>query len=549
MLKVLPSSPPQPLKFPMRLAVIDLGANSAHLLIVQIWEDCTYTQVYWDRAMIRLGMPVFEDGPIDSQTRSNALSVLWKFQQSCRHHEVDVIRTVATSAVREASNRAEFLRAIRENVGVAVDVISGSEEARLTALAATETLGMKKGKVFVVDVGGGSTEGAWLEDNVCKKLWSFQLGPVRALKQVPLGDPPGKEGLENLREYASKTLAPMFGQIQERPDRALATSGTALCLGQLCGTKRRAVTSLETHIIVMPALKNLLERLAEMTLEKRRTWLGEFSDRADTLLSGGMILLSAMEALGLDTFVTGGKGLREGIILDFLQKEILTEYSRKAEGGDRDSNGGTLPTSSRAVRKQNVLKLARTFHYNAEHCQKTLDLASWLFDGLRPLTWLGDEDRFYLQSAALLHDIGYSISATNHHLHSQYLVMNSDLEGFHEMEKRLVANLVRYQRNEVPSPDHPDYASLPDPLRKKVDILSGILKVADSLDFTHRGLVEDIKVEPSDDQVSLIVSSSAPVDLELNELNTIVDFLERTLDRKVVVTAQASGEVKHLDAV
>jgi exopolyphosphatase/guanosine-5'-triphosphate,3'-diphosphate pyrophosphatase len=299
----------------------------------------------------------------------------------------------------------------------------------------------------------------------------------------------------------------------------------------------------------MPALKNLLDRLAEMDLAKRRTWMDKFADRADTVLSGGMILLTAMEDLGLDTFVTGGKALRAGIIRDFLQREIVTTAKDRSARLVQSARTGTIPADPRAVREQNILKYARTYHYDAEHCRKTLELASWLFDGLRQVTWLGDEDRFYLQSAALLHDIGYYINPTNHHLHSQYLVLHSDLEGFHQMELRLIANLVRYHRDEEPSLDHPEYATLPEQLRKKVDLLSGMLMVADAFDFTHMGLVESLSVEVTEEKVHLHVVSSREVDLDIHEARAKCGVLERCLGRKVEITSEAKAGTPVLDVV
>lgn len=531
----------------MRLAVIDLGANSAHLLIVQIWEDCSYTPIFRDRAMIRLGSPVFDQGAIDTQTCSNAAAAIGKFLQTCRHHNVHTVRAVATSAVREAENSSEFVERIKAELGIIVEVISGREEARLTALAATESLGLFQGKVFVMDVGGGTTEAAWVVDNVYEELWSLDVGPLRLLNQVETGDPPGEEGLEAIRRLAQKGLGPLIRAGLEKPDWALATSGSALCLGELCGTAQRASTSLETHVIVMPALEKLLERMAEMDLAGRRNWLGKFGDRADTVIPGGMIFLTAMEQLGIDTFITGGKALREGIIMDYLQREILSTAKDRSERLIQLAKTGTTLNDPRTVREQNILKLARMYHYDPEHCHKTLDLANRLFDELHGLHWLGDEDRFYLQSAALLHDIGYYIGSTNHQEHSQYLVLHSELEGFHQMELRLISNLVRYHSKEMPSLDHPEYGSLPEQLRKKVDTLAGILRVADGLDFTHRGAVELVSVGIRAETISLRLASSIPIDLEIHEAYTQGLLFEKALGRRLEINAHTATD-ETLDA-
>jgi exopolyphosphatase/guanosine-5'-triphosphate,3'-diphosphate pyrophosphatase len=523
----------------MRLGVIDLGANSVHLAVIQVWEDLTYTFLHQDRTQVRLGAPVFDHGAIDPQTESKTVATLRKFLASCRNHEVDVLLAVATSALREAANSTEVIERIKNEVGIEVEVISGREEARLTALAAASSLGLVQGKVLVMDVGGGSTELAWLEDNVPQHLWSFHLGTVRILEQVQLEDPPGAAGLEELRSISRKSLAPVFRAKLGLPDETIATSGTAVCLGELCGTADRAVTALETRIVLRASLKNLLERLAEMPLEKRREWLGRFADRADTLISGGMILLTAMEDLGLDKMVTGGKALRTGIVLDYLEREIYSTAKDRSHRLAQMARQGSLQGDAHDIRAQNILKLARRYEYEPEHCNKVLELVTLLFEGFKAVYyWLGEEDCFYLESAALLHDIGYYINTTKHHHHSQYLVLNSDIEGFHQMEIRTIANLVRYHSREMPGSDNPDYATLPEGMKKKVDVLAGILRVADALDVTHQGLVQDVKVEVGKEKIRLVVAASGPIDLEIQEVRAKGKLLSKALGLELEVVAE-----------
>lgn len=518
---------------PLKLGVIDLGSNSIHLAIVQVWEDFSYTFLHTDRTQIRLGSPVFDAGFVDPQTESKTLATLKKFKKSCQTHQVDVILTVATSALREASNSADIIRRIKEHVGLEVVVISGREEARLTALAATDSLGLTTGKVLVMDVGGGSTEVAWLEDSVPVHLWSFHLGPVRILEQVEIQDPPGIEGLEALRAVTRKSLGPVLRAKLGRPDWTLGTSGTALCLGDMCGTKERARTSLEVSIIFRASLKNLLERLAEMPQPKRAEWLGEHAERADTIIPGGMILLTAMEELDLDTLVTGGKALRVGIVLDFLQRRFHSTAKDRAARLVHLSKQGASFEGPRDIRSENILKLARRYGYDLHHCNQVLDLANQIFDGIKNLYWMGEEDRFYLQSAALLHDIGYHINNVRHHLHSQYLVTNSEIEGFHEMELKTIGNLVRYHSKEWPALGHPDYGSMPEGLREKVDVLAGILRIADALDFTHQGHIQGLSVEPTPGALHIRIEARGAIDLELEEARIKGDLLAHALKRKL----------------
>ena len=537
-----PLTPQQRLDLPLKIAVIDLGSNSAQLVIVQIWEDLSYTFLHEERTQVRLGSPVFEQGSIDPQSQSRALAAIRKFQVSCCNHGVNKVLTFATSALREAANSREVIEQIKKETGLEVNVISGREEARLTAMAAIESLGLSKGKVFLIDVGGGSTELAWMEDSIPKTLLSLQLGPVRILQKVSLIDPPGNKGLEDLRKVIRKGLAPILREKIDRPDWTVGTSGTALCLGELCGTSQRAVTSLEVRIVHKASLRNLLERLAEMDLEKRREWMGVYAERADSILPGGMIFLTAMEELGLDTLVTGAKALKVGIVLDFLERELQSTASDRSNNLIQLANGERPIEEAHDVRSMNVLKLARRYGYESRHCNTVLHLARQLFDELRSQHWLGEDDRFYLESAALLHDIGYHIGTTRHHHHSHYLVVNSDMEGFHQMEIRLIANLVKYHSHELPGPEDADYWSLPEELRHKIDILAGILRIADALDFSHQGLVKTVKVSQEGRKLNLHVTATGPLDLEIQETLAKGNLLEKALSQELEVVEEMTGQ-------
>lgn len=529
-------------KIPMRLGVIDVGANSVHLLVVQVWEDFTYTNIYQERAQVRLGASVFETGAIDPLTQSRTLAALRKFSISCRKEKVDVILVVGTSALREASNSDAFIERVLDETGLKVDVIPGREEARLTAIAATHSLGMQTGRVLVMDVGGGTSEFAWMENDEPQKLLSLHLGPLRILKEVGLKDPPGPEGFEDLRRVCRKGLGPVLRVKEETPDFALATSGTALCLGELCGTKRRAVTGMEISIVLQVSLRNLLDRLAEMDLAKRREWLKEHGDRADALLPGGVIFLTAMEELGLDKLIVGGKALRDGVILNYLEHVFHTSPRDRSERLVQSAVSGTIPSERSAVREQNILKLARFYNYDRDHSHRVLDLATQLFEQLRPLYWLGDEDLFYLQAAALLHDIGYYISANNHHHHSQYLVLHSELEGFHRVERRIIANLARYHSKEKPSEHHSEFGTLPEEIRKKVKYLSAILRVADALDFTHSGFVQEVRVDHSGQGVVLHIHARGDIDLEVQEVQTKGDLFAECYGRSIHIQVEPTEE-------
>ncbi|NUN97759.1 MAG: HD domain-containing protein, partial [Candidatus Omnitrophica bacterium] len=386
--------------------------------------------------------------------------------------------------------------------------------------------------------GGGPTELAWLEDDAPVHLWSLQHAPVRLLGQVSLTDPPGDSGLEELRVLTRKAIGPVLRAKLGVPDWTLATSGTAVCLGELCGTRDRAATALEIRVVFRAALKNLLERLAEMDLARRREWLGAFAERADTILSGGAIFLTVLEELGIERMITGCKALRTGIVLDYIEHSIRSTPRDHSQRLVQLSRNPALSETIPDIRAHNIVKLARRYGYDQDHCNRVMELADLLFEGLESLYLLGEEDRFYLQAAALLHDIGYYINSTRHHHHSQYLILHSEMEGFHQMEIRAIACLARYHSRELPGAQDSEYMALPEGMRRKVDLMAGILRIADALDFTHQGLVSDVEVETDPERVRLRLSARGSIHLEVQEANLKGNLLAKALGRRLEIEVQ-----------
>lgn len=243
--------------------------------------------------------------------------------------------------------------------------------------------------------------------------------------------------------------------------------------------------------------------------------------RADIILAGAIILEQAVHELGIDEIVISDNALREGVLLDALSRR----------------RGATLH-HLRDLRRRSVLHLAESMDDDVDHSMRAAGFALDLFDATAGIHGLGDDSRELLEAGALLANVGLSVSHSEHHKHSYYVIRHSDrLAGFTDHEIELIAQIARYHRKSAPKPKHPEFAHLRAEDQERVRVLAGLLRVAIALDRSHKGRVERISIasDPSDDRVRISVTprDGVEVDLEIQTAEDRKSLLEDVLDRPV----------------
>jgi exopolyphosphatase/guanosine-5'-triphosphate,3'-diphosphate pyrophosphatase len=180
-----------------------------------------------------------------------------------------------------------------------------------------------------------------------------------------------------------------------------------------------------------------------------------------------------------------------------------------------------------------VRQLAREFHYEKQHSEHVTSLALNLFDELKPLHKLTNDDKFLLNYAALLHDIGWIEGQKGHHKTSMKLIIDSNIPAFTDYQKRMTALITRYHRKALPKDSHPLFSELSDRDKQKIRILSGILRIADGLDRTHASVVKNIKCDFSGDDILVRYRSSGPSDFEIEAAYKKSDLLKETFGKNI----------------
>ena len=487
----------------MRVAAIDIGTNSIHMLIVRVREDLSFEVIDREKAMVRLGAGGLDGKALTAEAMNSALQALIKFKRVAEARQVDATLAAATSATREARNGGEFLARIERETGIRARVITGVDEARLIHLAAVYGVDVGSGRAVVIDIGGGSVEITLGTAKNIQLARSFKLGVIRLTERFVRSDPLSDRDERKLVKHIHEEIDRYCSQITEAGfDRVIGTSGTILSLGAVASTMARGHVPSELRNLRVTAkqIRRLRKTSVRLDLEQRLLLPGLDPRRADLMVAGGVLVDTILRRLGAEELTLCDLALREGLVLDYVRRN-----KRRIERVD------SIPD----VRRRSTIELAERCNYDAAHAQHIARLALALFDQTRSLHGMTDREREWLEFASLLHDIGGLISFVRHHRHSYYLIKNGDLRGFQPDEIEVIALVARYHRRGTPKGSHDEYAGLPASMRRAVRSLASILRVAESLDRSHGQVISSLELGDTGDAVALRIRTAANTDAEL----------------------------------
>ena len=522
------------------VAFMDIGTNSIRLLIVRLNPNRSTNVLIQLKQTVRLGEGEFDDQMLQPEAIDRAVSVSQQFASMIRSHGADDVIAVATAATREAKNQRAFVQRLQEAAQLDVRVVSGREEARLIYLGVSSGFHLEDKQAFFIDIGGGSTEVILGTQHHYRYLNSLRLGAIRLSAQFPAGAhgvvSPGTYNrvLRYVQRHAVHTLREMRAH---RIDLAIGSSGTIENLADVAA-RRFAKRRLQRDDVLSAAhLREVVNMLGAMPLKERRRVPGLNPERADIVMGGAAILEAFMQALEIPAVRISDRGLREGLLMDYLLR-----------------HGHAPALQALSVRQRSVLDLGRTCHFDEAHARTTARLALALFDsaGAANLHPFGAWERELLDYAALLHRIGAFLTYNNYQAHTHYLIRNANLLGFDETEIAILAATALFHRKATPQREHPEFAALDRPAQKIVRVLSLLLRFAESLDRSHAGNVRHAHFRRNDaSHVVLHVHAVQDCQIELWAVQKHVTAFEKVLgcrlDVEVVMERGTADGVRQAD--
>ncbi len=535
------SAPPQD---PV-IAAIDVGTNSIHMVIVRIDSQIPSFRIV-DRVKetVRLGEYCNQTGALAESAMQRGYETLDRFLAIARSHQAASVIAVATSAVREAPNGYDFLHRIQEGLGLTVDLISGTEEARRIYLGVLSAMELHQKPHVVIDIGGGSTELVLGDGREPDFLRSIKIGAVRLTQQFLTSDPPSASELATLQAYVRGMVEGPIDRIKKAlkgdPVQMIGTSGTIETLvAQAARQLDQSPSQLHGYQLSHQSVTEFLNLTREMPLRERLRIPGLVERRAEIVIAGATILQEVMALLEADQITFCSRALREGLIVDWMLTQGLIEDRLRYQG---------------SVRQRQVLKLAHKYQVEMPYTQQVAEFALSLFDQTQGIlhTW-GSAERELLWAAAILHNSGHFVSHGSHHKHSYYLIRHGELLGYNEEEVEIIANLARYHRKSAPKKKHENFQQLPTDTHRKIVLeLSALLRLASALDRRRsqgiRSLTCDFEPDAAAPKAMILqLEPTDPEDdcaLELWSLAQKKDVFEQQFKLKLEVKTTGAPIVK-----
>ncbi len=460
-----------------RVAAIDIGTNSTHLVISSVDPTLnTFSIDFAEKSSTRLGNRDIETGQLTNSAKSRVLETLLRFKELAASHNVDEILLAATSAVREASNGREFLNQIRNELDLEVELVSGAEEARLIYLGVLSGMSFGKLPHLLLDIGGGSTELILADNKDARALTSTRIGAVSIQRDFLKKEPLSTQRLDFIKTFIQGSLEPAMNKVCSRiegEEKAVlvATSGTALAIGALVASEdQNFLLKKHGYKVSKEKLDELVQKLVSMTPEQRKRIPSLSDRRAEIIVPGVLIMQIAMEMLQVDQVVLSERALREGLVVDWmLRKGLLTDrFSFQA-----------------SIRERTVIHQVERFSVNRLSAERVANYAMAFYDKTKGLLHQDEGmGRDLLWAAAMLHSCGKHINLSAYHKHSWYLIRHGELLGYSQAEHLMVAAIARYHRKSTPKKRHEAWQALDSKEYKKiVSEMSLILRLASALDL------------------------------------------------------------------
>lgn len=510
----------------MRIAAIDIGSNSVHMIIVEARPDLSYEILDREKDMIKLGAGAFRTARLSPAAFDAGLATLRKFRKLADRHGAQHIVACATSAVRGAENGDEFLAAVRRETGIHAQSIPGDEEARLIYLAVRGVIDLTDRRALIIDIGGGSVEAIVAHEHELLAATSLELGVLRLRDLVAHDEPLARDDRRRIEAHIRERAAPFIRRALDIGfDLVVGTSGTILDLGLAVHRMRSADRwrSPDGRVVQAEDLRDLADRLLAMDAEERGAVSGIDEHRADTIHLGALLLVTLLDQARKDELVLCDVSIREGLVLDYLA---------------RHAPPGGAPVRPPDIRRDSVVALLRRCQQDGPHAERVAELALQIFDQTRSIHQFAAGERRILEFAALLHDIGRRLSFEQHEYHAYYLIRHGDLRGFRDEEIELIALVARYHRRARPKPRHREYAALRPRSRRVVRVLAGILRIAEGLERGHAQVVRYVRCDVSAARLRIVAHVRGDAELEVWAARRKSPLLAQALDRPVEIESE-----------
>ena len=481
-----------------KIGIIDLGSNSARLVIVNIFEENYFMVVDELKESVRLGQDMERDGFLKPQRVSETIKTLKMFRKLCDASGVTRIIAVATAAVRRAKNQRSFLDEIQASCGIKIRVLTAEEEAVYVYRGVINTMDVPKG--IILEIGGGATKIVYYNRRNILNYVTLPFGAVTLTGLFADGDLKPEEVSRKIEEFFTEQLKQVDWIADVDPDvQMIGVGGSFRNLFKISKMVHKyPLDTVHNFTMMAEDFMPVYNMIKVLDLDKKKKIKGLSAERADILPAALAIIKSFVSYFNFDRFIMSGAGLREGIM--FNQALPMTEEK---------------PISD--VLTYSLTTLVKYYGCDENHVKHVVNLSIQLFKQLRVLHKFPRQYLKVLKVAATLHDCGMRIKYYNHQRHSCYMILNSTLYGVSHRDLVLAAFTACCHKKEDINPY--DWARFKDLLNEDdieiVKRLGVMLRIAECLDRSMSGTVKSINCDILGDSVIMKTEVDGDATLEI----------------------------------
>ncbi len=490
-----------------KVALIDLGSNTARLVIYDILDGGFFVVSEERREAVRLG-ETEADGSLKQTRIMQAIATLKSFKEICTIKNVDRILAVATAAVRRAANQKTFLSDVYNATGIRVTVVSEEEEAHYVYQGVINTMEIPRG--LIMEIGGGSTKFVYYNRRTILHTHIFEFGAVTLTNMFVSADKTPEQCSDDMVAYVKQQFEQVDWFKEVDPDTQL------IGVGGSCRNLARIIRKVKKYPLDMVHNYNMnvedfdyvYNMIRTLDLDKKRRIKGLSSARADVFPSALAVIKAFVDYMGFTSIVASGSGLREGVMFNYIVPQTLEK-----------------PISD--VLGYSLNCFARHMNVDIAHADQTFNLCVQLFKQLRVLHKFPRAYVKVLRVCAILHDIGKTFKFYNNSKHTSYMILNSNLYGISHKDIVLAAMVTDVNNKEGQSlTDWAKYSCiLSSEDVEAVRKLSVILRLAIALDYGMRGAVTELSCDVLGDSVIMKTELNGDASLEMNATNVVaMDF-------------------------
>lgn len=496
------------------IGIIDVGSNSIRLVVAEIYEGKAFKVIYEIKESVKLAKDMTADGQLAEARMELAIDTLKLFKDVCLGFNVSEIISVATAAVRAATNQAYFLNRVSNEVGINIRVLSGIEEAYYDYFGIMNSMSISDG--IIMDIGGASTEIIWVKNREFKEAISLPFGAINLSERFNLLDEPDSKNKELVNKFIMENFNDITWLKSAKDLPIIGIGGTVRNIGKIDSNKKDyPLEIIHNYPIEAQDVIDIYDTVKDMNLKQRKKVKGLSKERADIFLGAITIVKCLIKYINCPKLFVSGSGVREGLIYDTMLKskepiDDVLEFSLES--------------------------LIYLHRLNKNHSNQIWNLCYELFIGLKTTHCMDREVLKILKTSSLLYNIGIDVNYYNKKEHSFYMILNSRINGLNHKEKLMSALIVSILKKEGIQSYIVKYRELfsEDDINI-IQMLALILKTSVDLNLRKINNIKSVQVNTKEDVIFIQLDYEKNPTKEISAAMSSAPNFEKIFNKKLII--------------